>query len=132
VDDHRLLRFILRLFGTSSLFALIFVAAPFGWMDAIHARLGMGELPDAPVVGYLARSTSAFYALFGGLLWVLSFDLVRHRVVLMYLAFAIVGFGVALFAIDSAEGMPVFWRFWEGPMLVALGVTLVVLVRRVK
>ena len=46
-------------------------------MVAMHADLGLGRLPDAPIVGYLARSTSAFYAIEGGLFWVVSIDLVR-------------------------------------------------------
>jgi hypothetical protein len=54
--------------------AAFFVAAPYSWMNAIHQWLGLGVLPDAPVAGYLARSTSAFYAMLGGLLWVLLFD----------------------------------------------------------
>ena len=72
------LKLILRLLGGSSLTAVIFVAAPTAWMRDIHASLGMGPLPEGPVVGYLARSTSAFYALVGGLFWLVSFDLQRQ------------------------------------------------------
>ena len=32
---------------------------PYSWMDAIHQGLGMGKLPDAPIVGYLVRSGHA-------------------------------------------------------------------------
>jgi len=71
-NSEQVLKLFLRLIGSAALLALIFVAAPHAWMDAIHAQMGMGQLPDAPVVGYLARSTSAFYALLGGLLWVVS------------------------------------------------------------
>lgn len=54
----RLLPLLLRVFGTSSLLATIFVAAPRAWMRDIHAALGLGAFPDTPVVWYLARSTS--------------------------------------------------------------------------
>ncbi len=117
--------------GSSSLLALIFVAAPYGWMNEIHSMLGMGHLPDAPVVGYLARSTSAFYALLGGLLWVLSFDLVRYRAVLVYLGVAISVFGVALFVVDWSEGMPRFWTVWEGPFVLVFGLVILFLTRGV-
>ena len=109
------LRLLLRLFGTSSLFALIFVAAPHSWMRAIHAWADLGEMPEAPVVWYLARSTSAFYALVGGLFWVTSFDLRRHRIVVWYLGATVTTLGGVLLVVDWWEGMPLAWTLWEGP-----------------
>lgn len=125
------LKFILRLIGSASLLATIFVAAPYAWMDSIHAALGMGTLPDAPVVGYLARSTSAFYALLGGLFWVVSFDLVRHRPVLIYLGVAVTVFGAMLVIVDWQEGMPLFWKVWEGPAVIAIGLAILFTSRRI-
>ena len=124
VTSEQTLKFILRLIGSSSLFALIFVAAPYRWMDSIHSTLGMGQLPDTPVVGYLARSTSAFYALLGGLFWVISFDLDRHRRVLIYLGAAITSFGVVLLVVDWVGGMPFFWTIWEGPFVIVFGIVI--------
>lgn len=118
---QQLLRFLLRLIGTSSLFALIFVAAPYSWMNSIHQSLALGDLASQPIVGYLARSTSALYAFVGGLLWVCSFDISRYHSLLRYLGFAFVTFGVTLFIIDTVEGLPLFWRYWEGPVVVMLG-----------
>lgn len=48
-------RLLLRLLGTSSLFALVFGAAPHSWMISIHSSLGMGPFPHQPVVWYLAQ-----------------------------------------------------------------------------
>jgi len=121
---EQILKAILRIFGSSSLLAVIFVAAPFSWMQEIHASLGMGSLPDAPIVGYLARSTSAFYALVGGLFWVVSFDLQRFRPVVIYLGAAITVLGAAFVVIDWAEGLPLYWKAWEGPFVIALGLSL--------
>lgn len=116
--------------GSFSLTAVIFVAAPYSWMNSLHEMLGLGTLPDAPIVGYLARSTSAFYALIGGLFWVLSFDVNRHRQVLIYLGAAFAIFGVALFVIDWAEGLPLMWSVWEGPFTLVFGLVLSTLGRR--
>src|SRR6516164_8620568 len=55
------------LLGIGSLFALVPVFVPVSWMAATHRWLGLGEIPIAPVVEYLARSLSAFYAVFGAL-----------------------------------------------------------------
>jgi len=131
-NQERVFRAFLRILGSVSLLAVVFVAAPYAWMDAIHRRLGMGKLPEEPVVGYLARSTSAFYAILGGLVWLASFDLRRYRPVLAYLGATTVVFGLALGIIDCVEGMPLFWKVAEGPLDVALGAAIVWLARRVE
>jgi hypothetical protein len=126
------LKLFLRIVGSFSILALIFVAVPYSWMNAIHAWLGMGQLPDEPIVGYLARSTSAFYALLGGLLWVVSFDLGRHHVVLVYLGATVTLFGAALLVVDWCEGLPIFWKLWEGPFVIAFGMAMLVLNRAIQ
>lgn len=114
----------LRISGCVSGLAVFAVVMPYCWMNAIHQWLGMGKLPDEPIVGYLARSTSAFYALLGGLLWVVSFHLRRNRLVLRYLGIAMVLFGIALFGVDLVEGMPLFWKVCEGPINIAFGIVI--------
>ena len=61
-----------------SLFALVPVVMPWSWMAATHRWLGLGEMPTTPVVEYLARSLSAFYALVGALCLAMASDL-RHK-----------------------------------------------------
>ena len=129
---EQLLKFILRLFGSFSLSALIFVFAPYAWMDQIHAQLGMGALPSQPVVGYLARSTSALYALLGGLLWMLSFDLKRHRAALIHLSYSVIALGAILLFVDWFEGMPLWWKLWEGSFVITLGIVLLFLSRAIE
>lgn len=116
-----MLKLVLRLIGTSSLLALIFVFVPNAWMASIHRDLGLGEMPDTPVVWYLARSTSAIYALLGGLFWTLSLDPPRYRTVLIYLGAALTLFGAILLWVDWSAGLPFFWRVWEGPFLMVVG-----------
>src|SRR5271155_3846213 len=67
------------LLGIGSLFALIPVVMPWSWMAATHRWLGLGEMPTGPIVAYLARSLSAFYALVGALCLVMASDLDRYR-----------------------------------------------------
>ncbi len=122
--QERFFKLFLRIIGSTALFAIIAVFLPYSWMNAIHKWLGMGELPSEPIVGYLARSTSTFYALLGGLFWLTSFDLNRHWLVLCYLGIIIVIFGAALFIIDLLEGMPVYWSLVEGPVNVTFGVVI--------
>ena len=63
--QESLFKLFLRISGAVSLFALIGVFMPYSWMNVTHQWLGMGTLPSEPIVGYLARSTSAFYTFFG-------------------------------------------------------------------
>ena len=121
MNREQFLRLFLRLVGSTAALAAFCVVMPYAWMNATHQFLGMGVLPDQPVVGYLARSTSAFYALFGGLFWVLSFDLRRYGPVLRYLGVVTILLGVALFVVDRREGLPFFWQAGEGPIDVAIG-----------
>ena len=130
--DDRFLRLFLRAIGSAGLLAVVAVVMPYSWMDAVHQWLGMGRLPGEPIVGYLARSTSGFYALFVGLMWVVSWDLQRHRLVLCYLGAAVIVFGLALFAVDILEGMPLYWSLGEGPVNTAFGVYILVSSRRLK
>ena len=121
---ERALRFLLRYLGFVSMLALVAVFMPFSWIDATHRALGMGPLQAQPVVGYLARSLSLFYALMGGLLWLLSLNPRRHREVLLYLASAFILFGVIMFGVDLAEAMPRFWWLTEGPIAAAFGLAM--------
>jgi hypothetical protein len=114
-----------------SLLALVAVFMPYTWMDMIHRALGMGRLPSEPVVGYLARSLSLFYALMGGLLLLCSLDPDRNRTVLCYLGVAFVFFGIVMVGIDHVEGMPGYWRRVEGPVVMGFGVAILALVRRI-
>jgi hypothetical protein len=118
------LRFVLRWMGTVSLLALFAVVMPSSSMDAVHRWLGLGPLPDQPIVGYLARSVSALYALLGGLFWLLSFDLRRHRPTLCFLGIAIMILGAILIGIDWIEKLPLWWRRWEGPWVMVMGVAI--------
>ncbi len=130
--QERLLRLLLRVIGSAALVAVPCALMASSWMNAVHQGLGMGELPAEPVVGYLARSTSAFYAGLGGLLWVSSFDVRRHQLVLSYLGAAIVLFGLMLLAVDFLEGMPYWWSLAEGPFNVGFGIVILVLSWRIR
>ena len=119
-------KLFLRIIGSVALLALVAVVMPYSWMNAAHQWLGMGQMPSEPVVGYLARSTSAFYAFLGGLFWVISFDLRRHKIVLCYLGVVIVIFGAVLLVVDLVEGMPLWWSIGEGPFNIIFGIVILI------
>lgn len=119
----------LRLVGTVAGTAAFCAVMPLKWMDAVHRALGMGALPQQPVVEYLARSASALYALLGALLWILSLDLPRYRPLLRLLGPAIIALGFLLLWIDRTAGLPRFWQLAEGPANILLGAIIFVAAR---
>ena len=101
---------LLRFVGVSALFALVAVFMPVSWMAATHRWLGLGEMPTGPVVEYLARSLSAFYAVYGALCLVVAADLGRYRPLVRFLgmAFALMSvvFGALLFVLARPAQRP--------------------------
>ncbi len=118
--NERILVWLLRISGVVMLTALGAVVMPFDWMNVIHQKQGLGELPHVPIVGYLTRSISALYALHGALLLFVASDLRRYLPVVRFLALAGAVFGVILLAIDSGVGLPLPWTMGEGPWVILL------------
>jgi uncharacterized membrane protein YvlD (DUF360 family) len=112
---------LLRLSAVLLLTAIVPAVMPFAWMKTIHRLLGMGELPEGPIIGYLTRSLSAMYALHGALLLFLSLDVRRFLPLVKCLAVLGIVFGVGMIVLDLVVGMPLFWVLCEGPFVVVLG-----------
>ena len=130
-NRERALQIFMRVVGFVAATAIVFVFVPYSVMNAIHEGwLGMGPLPADPITGYLARSTSAFYTLLGGLLILLSFDVQRYRTIMAYLLTFLFTFSFVIFGVDLAEGMPSMWAYGEGPTVLAMAVVGYILWRR--
>jgi hypothetical protein len=127
--SDKALVFLLRLVGVGALFALVAVFMPFSWMAATHRWLGLGEMPTGPVVEYLARSLSAFYAVMGALCLVLATDLERYRPLVRFLGVVFALMSVVFVGVDLSAGMPWWWTASEGPGGVVFGALLFVLAR---
>ena len=109
VKAERWLKILLLLFGLPPAFAVIPFLMPFSWMAAVHEWVGMGTLPDKPIVDYLARYASAMSALYGFLLLLLLRDVRRYAPVITLQAVAVMvlsGVG-SIFAWRA--GMPPWW-----------------------
>ena len=130
--SERRLTILLRVVGAAEALAIVAVFMPRAWILACHEMLGMGAFPEAPVAEYLARSTSLFYALLGGVLCWLSLDVRRYARVVTVLAVATIACGVILLASDMRAGMPWWWTVGEGPFVVALGVAFLLLQARAR
>jgi hypothetical protein len=123
------LAILLQFLGITALFALVAVFMPFSWMAATHRWLGLGEIPTGPIVEYLARSLSGFYALFGAFCLAVATDLERYRPLVRFLGLAIAVMSLVAFGIDFVAGMPWWWTVFEGPPGAAMGALILFLSR---
>ena len=128
--SRRQLALLLRGIGCLDLLALIAVVMPQHWMDVGHKFLGLGSIPQAPIVGYLARSTSALYALHGAMVLFMSFDVERYERLIRFMALAALIHGAVILGIDFGEGLPGMWRYGEGPAFAATGLAVLWLLRK--
>jgi hypothetical protein len=124
-----------RLIWFLRLTALLLIAAagavllPSTWMNAIHEWLGLGALPDMPMVGYMTRSVSALYACLGAGCWYVSRNVRRYLPLLRFSLPVSFAFALTLIAIDVHEEMPLAWTLGEGAFLLGWTLALWRLVR---
>jgi len=118
---ERTLVLLLRISAVVLLVAIVPACMPYHWMDVIHRRLGLRELPERPIVGYLTRSLSALYAYHGALVLYMSLDVRRYAPLIRCMGAVSVFFGAGLIAIDCAVDLPLGWILCEGPLIVVLG-----------
>ena len=126
---HTALKLLLQVIGVTALLAMGAVVMPLAWMVSVHSWLGLGEMPTAPIVGYLARSLSAFYALFGALFLALSTDLMRYLPIVRVVGWSVATFGVVMTFVDFSIGMPLSWTLTEGPLTLATAIVILFLAR---
>jgi hypothetical protein len=127
---ERALRTFLLVMAAVLLAALGAVVMPAAWMTATSESLGLGDLPDRPLLSYLARSVSVLYALHGAMTWFLSSDVRRYGPAIRFQAVVTMICGMGLLVLDVAVGMPAYWVLAEGPSVVAVGAVLLWLQRR--
>ena len=107
------LKLLLRLFGGTAAVAIFPFVMPRSWMAVVHEWLGMGMLPDKPIVEYLARATSALCAFYGFLLLLISMDVRRYRYVIAYQAGAMIILSAIGALLGLRSGMPAWWMLGD-------------------
>jgi hypothetical protein len=120
---------VLRIGGSVLCLAAGAMLLPRETMVATNAWLGLEPLVETPLVLYLARSTSALYALRGLSNFIAASDPVRYRPFIVFIGATNVAFGLALAVIGVTAGMPPWWTAVESPFVIATGILILVLVR---
>ena len=120
----RLLVALLRFEGAMEMLAFIAVVMPHAWMAAAHQWLGLGVLPDFPLLDYMIRSASFLYGLHGVLLWMLAKDTKRFRPLIIYAAASYLASVLVFAMIDLRDGMPWWWTGAEIASVLSYGLVL--------
>jgi hypothetical protein len=109
MNSQRLQAWILRLTGATEILAFFAVVMPRSWMEISHTWLGMGEMPDGPLLMFMIRQASFSYGMHGVSLWVLASDVTRFRKLIILNGIAFLLAGPVFFWIDYTTGMPWWW-----------------------
>jgi hypothetical protein len=124
---RRLQSWVLALVGAAELLAFGAVLLPRSSMAAMHAWLGLGEMPHAPVFDSLMRQVSFTYGLHGVALLLIASDVVRYRPLVILSAIGYLITAPVFIAIDLSNGMPWYWIANNGGACLLIGVLLVAL-----
>src|ERR1051325_1398123 len=120
----------LRLTALMFLSAALAVFLPYAWMDAISIWIGLGELPQLPLVEYLTRSVSALYATLGASYWYMSRDVRRYLPLLRFTIPVTLVFDATIIALDVLIPMPPLWLAGESVSILTWTAALWWLLRR--
>ena len=120
---------VLRIGGSVLCLAAGAMLLPRETMVATNLWLGLEPLVETPLLLYLARSTSALYALRGLSYFIVASDPVRYRPFVIFIGVTNVAFGVALGVIGVTAGMPRWWTALESPFVIGTGILVLVLAR---
>ena len=82
-------------------------------MNRAHEWLGMGLLPDKPIVEYLARYASGMSALYGSLLLLLATDVRRYARLIPFQARMIMALSAVGSVLGARAGMPMWWMLGD-------------------
>jgi len=117
----KVLMWTLRVLAVLLMTAIVPAVMPSAWMEEIPIRLGMGELPRGPMIGYLTHSLSAMYAMHGAIVFFVSLDVRRYLPIVKCLGVLAAIFGIGMIVLDVVVGMPMFWMLCEGPFIIVVG-----------
>jgi hypothetical protein len=103
------------------------VVMPRAWMEASHEWLGLGTMPDGPVINFMIRQASFVYGLHGIALWIFATDVLRYRPLVLFTGASYVLSGPVFLLIDRHTGMPWFWTVGDAVGCLLVGLALLAL-----
>ncbi|WP_148618642.1 hypothetical protein [Mariniblastus fucicola] len=125
MNAEKVLSWLMMIVGCGLMVAFLFMLLPPQQMASMHEWLGLGELPDAPITFYLARSTSMLYGIHGALMFICGRNVKKHADLMPVFGWLHFVIGVVMIGIDVTSGMPWWWTTFEGAPIAATGLVVV-------
>ena len=131
MSTEQLQSWLLRLAGSVEILAFLAVVMPRAWMETSHTWLGLGQMPDGPIIMFMIRQASYTYGMHGVSLWIRAADVKRFRPIVRFNGISFLLAGPVFFLIDYHSGMPWFWTISDSLGCALFGGTLLWLDRGV-
>ena len=109
MNADQLQSWLLRLAGATEILAFFAVVMPRAWMETSHTWLGLGNMPEGPIIMFMIRQASYVYGMHGVSLWILASNVKRFRPIVVFNGFSFLLAGPVFFLIDYYSDMPWFW-----------------------
>jgi hypothetical protein len=129
MNVRQLQSWLLRVAGSVEILSFVSVVMPRAWMETSHAWLGLGEMPEGPVIMFMIRQASYAYGMHGVSLWILASDVIRFRSLIRFNGISFLLAGPVFFLIHYHSGMPWYWTISDSFACAAFGAALLLLDR---
>ncbi|HEY0763576.1 MAG TPA: hypothetical protein VGD61_14485 [Pyrinomonadaceae bacterium] len=130
MNRRLLLVWLLRLAGATEVLAFIAVVMPRSWMEIANTSIGLGPMPDGPLLMFMIRQASYTYGVHGLSLWLIASDVERFRSFVVFNGIAFLLAAPVFFLIDLTSGMPWWWAVSDPGSCGLFGAALLWLSRR--
>src|ERR1044072_8921289 len=130
MNRERLLVWLLRLAGAVEVIAFLAVVMPRSGLEISNAWLGLGEMPDGPLLMFMIRQASYTYGVHGLSLWLIATDVERFRPFVIFNGVTFLIAAPVLFVVDFTSGMPWWWAVGDPASCGVFGAALLLLSRR--
>ena len=127
MDRKRLLTWLLRIVGAIELLAFVAVVMPRSWMEISHEWLGMGVMPEGPLVMFMIRQASYAYGMHGISMFVIASNVVRFRPLVILNGVSFLLAAPVFFLIDYTSGVPFWWTINDTLACGVFGIALLAL-----
>jgi hypothetical protein len=132
MTSEKLQSWVLRLTGATEILAFISVVMPRSWMESAHSWLGLGQMPDGPVIMFMIRQASYAYGMHGVSLLLMATDVRRFQPLIVFNGISFLLAGVVFYLIDYSAGMPFWWTIIDALGCASFGVAVLILNRRMR
>lgn len=129
---ERWLKVFLQINGLIMALAAVAVFMPTSWMTWTHEQVGLGDFPAAPIAEYLARLTSALYAVLGVLLLLVAPDVRKYSSIITCMAIATPAVSVSVTLMCLHLHMPLSWVISDPVASGLFGVVILALQRKTR